>query len=179
MSQMPVVPRDRMNALRSHLAAQEGAVLEPLAAEHGLTLRDAIQCLPDALWRRASGSAFVEVMQEVAGWGPVLVLIHTRDVIFECHGPLPPGDEGRGFYNLRHGSPLRGHLRGDRCGDIFFVRRRFMGRETCSIVLCNHDGEGMFKIFVDRDEQGELREEQVKRFDELSRRLAAATHLSS
>lgn len=174
MNQMPVVLRDRLTALRERLADQEGAVLEPLAAEHGLTLRDAIQCLPEPLWRRASGSAFVEVMQEVAAWGPVLVLIHTQDVIFECHGPLPLGDVSRGFYNLRHGSPLRGHLRGERCADVFFVRRRFMARETCSIVLCNHEGEGMFKIFVDRNEQGELREEQVARFDDLSRRLVAA-----
>lgn len=175
MSQVPTAFQDRRSALRSRLAEKEGAVLEPLAAEHGLTLRDAIECLPASLWRRVPGKAFIDVMQDVATWGTVLSLVHTRDVIFECRSPLPAGDVSRGFYNLQHGSPLGGHLRADRCADIFFLRRRFMGKETCSLVFCNDEGDGMFKIFVDRNEQGELREEQVARFDELSRRLAAAS----
>jgi len=174
MNPTPASPNDHQSSLRSRLAHEPGAILEALAVEHHVTLRETLECLPADLWQRAPGSAFVPILQDVASWGPVLVLVHTPDVILECHGPLPPGGLGRGFYNFEHGSPLRGHLRADHCADVFFVRRLFMGRDTRSIVFCNREGEGMFKIFVDRDEQAELRSEQVERFHALADRVCTA-----
>ena len=52
-----------------------------------------------------------------------------------------------------------------------FVRRPFMGGDSCSVSFFNRRGEAMFKIFVGRDENYQLIASQVERFTALQERF--------
>jgi putative heme utilization carrier protein HutX len=112
-------------------------------------------------------------MQALTGWGEVLLIVHTPDIVLECAGSIPPGSFARGYYNLSGNSPIGGHLKAQNCAQIAFVSRPFMGRPSRSLQFFNASGEAMFKVFVRRDNERNLIAEQVARFEELRRRMAA------
>ena len=157
--------------LREKLAAEPGAVLETLAKEHAVSVRQVAEALPEAMLRSADAGAFVEVMNEVATWGEVTVIVHTDDGIMEFTGPVPRGEMGRGYFNLSGRTGFHGHLRAERCAGIAFVERPFFGRLSASILFFNSDGGTMFKVFVGRDEKRELLADQLAAFRALADRL--------
>lgn len=160
-----------LDAIRRELAENPGGILESTASQHGLSLQAVVELLPQEMWARVPGDLFVEVMQDLTEWGDVTVIAHTRDIILEVEGPVPPGKLGHGFYNLHGDSPIGGHLRADNCKAIVFLRRPFMGKESVSIQFFNAEGGSMFKVFVGRDENRALKPEQVERFEALKARL--------
>jgi putative heme utilization carrier protein HutX len=165
-----------LDHVRRELAENPGGILEATASRHGLPLQTVVECLPGEMWRGFAGDRFIEVMQDLAEWGPVTVVAHTRDVILEVEGPVPPGTLGHGFYNLLGGSPIGGHLRADHCAAVVFVRRPFMGKETLSVQFFNADGEAMFKVFVGRDASRNLKTDQIRRFERLEAHLSAKSN---
>jgi putative heme utilization carrier protein HutX len=164
----------QLNHVRQELADKPDGILEAVASTHGLPLQRVVECLPADKWKRITGEYFIDVMQDVSGWGSITFIVHTKDAIVEFEGPLPGGTSGHGFYNLKGGGGLSGHLRGANCHAIIFLRRSFMGMETLSIQFFNADGESMFKIFVGRDENRRLKADQIERFATLETRFAAA-----
>jgi putative heme utilization carrier protein HutX len=166
---------EKVDRVRQVLAEKPDGVLEAVGAQHGLPLQAVIECLPGKMWKRISGDHFMDVMKDISGWGDIIAIVHTKDVIFEFNGPLPAGAPGHGFYNLKGGSALSGHLRHENCRAIVFLRRPFMGMDTLSVLFLNADGEAMFKIFVGRDEQRRLKTDQVERFAQLESRFAAVS----
>jgi putative heme utilization carrier protein HutX len=164
----------KLDRVRQELAEKPDGVLEAVVAAHGVPLQSVIECLPADKWTRISGEHFVDVMQDISNWGGTTFIVHTKDVIAEFEGPLPSGTSGHGFYNLKGGGGLSGHLRATNCSAIIFLRRLFMGVETQSVQFFNADGEAMFKIFVGRDENRQLKADQIKRFAALEARFPAA-----
>ncbi|WEX08553.1 heme utilization cystosolic carrier protein HutX [Chelativorans sp. AA-79] len=160
--------------LQARLAENQDGILELLAEEHGVSLQAAVESLPEEMWKRVSGEHFVEALTDIASWGDVTIIVHTKDVIMEAHGPLPEGRVGHGFYNLRGGGAVSGHLRAENCKAIIYLRRPFMGKETASVQFFNAKGEAMFKIFVGRNEAGALKADQIDRFTQLENRLNGA-----
>ena len=165
-------PRARLAA---RLAADPDGVIEALAREHGLTTLEATRLLPAANARWAAAESFANLMADLTGWGEVTFIVHTPNIVLECVGPVPPGTVGRGYFNLHGESPIGGHIKADRCAAIAFVRRPFMGRDSCSIQFFDRDGEAMFKVFVRRGADKSLDATQVDRFEQLAGRLAAKT----
>ena len=51
-----------------------------------------------------------------------------------------------------------------------------MGRPSASILFFNIDGGIMFKVFVGRDENRELKADQLRKFRALAGKLAARPH---
>ncbi|WP_245699275.1 heme utilization cystosolic carrier protein HutX [Rhodospira trueperi] len=169
----PDDPRaDVLEVIRARFQESTDGVIEAIATQHGLTPRDVAGCLPVHTGARVDGAHFQAVMDDVADWGEVMVIVHTADLILECRGALPVGQEGHGYFNLRGPGPIGGHIRRDRCGAIQFVSRPFMGSDSHAIMLFNRDGGVMVKIFVGRDETRALRADQVARFVALRDRLA-------
>jgi putative heme utilization carrier protein HutX len=158
-------------ALRAKLAAEPGAIVETVAKDTGATLREVVEALPAEMRRFAPASAFVPVMDDVARWGNVTVIIHTDDGVMEIGGPIPPGKIAKEYFNLSGTIGFHGHLRYERCASIAFVERPFFGRLSASILFLNVDGGIMFKIFVGRDEQRELIGHQLDAFRALADRL--------
>ena len=160
--------------LRQKISENPGVVFEDAAREHNVTPRTIVEALPDAMRCFAPGDAFIPAMDDIAEWGDVTVIIHTEDGIMEFGGPVPKGQVARGYFNLMGRVGFHGHLRHERCGGIAFVERPFMNRTSCLLIFLNKDGGVMFKIFVGRDEKGELKADQLERFRALRERLAAA-----
>jgi len=161
--------------LRSYLAENPGAVIEDVARDHGLSPRAVIEALPSDLVKLRKGSSFAEVMQDIAQWGEVTLIVHTSDGIFEFTGSLPAGEIGRGYFNLMQPKGLHGHLRHERCAVIAFVERPFMGKSSAFVAFLNVDGGVMFKVFVGRDEARALRQDQLERFRTLAERIGIAS----
>lgn len=166
-------PAELRARLTARFAANADGVIETLAREHGVTPLEATRMLPAKNCRWAPASVFAEILGELTAWGDILFLVHTPNVVLECSGPMPAGTPARGFFNLSGKGPISGHLKADRCAAIGFVRRPFMGLDSCSIQFFDHDGDSMFKIFVRRHADRSLDREQVAAFEALARRLAA------
>lgn len=155
--------------LAERLAGNADGILEQIAAEYGVSTLDVVRALPEPHRTLVEGTLFADVMKAIEAWGPILFIVHTRHIVLECEGALPPGSFGRGYYNIHGDSPIGGHIRADGCSAIAFVSRPFMGRESRSVQFFSEDGEAMFKIFVKRDEARNLIAEQVEKFDALRR----------
>ena len=158
-------------ALTALMAENPGAVIEDVARDQKVTPRAVIEALPAGMAQIGGGDAFVPVMQDVAEWGEVTLIVHTADAIFEFTGTVPKGEIGRGYFNLMQPKGLHGHLRHERCGAVAFIERPFMGKSSAFIAFLNVDGGVMFKVFVGRDEARALKEDQLARF----RALAVST----
>lgn len=162
---------DATMTLAERLAKNPDGILERIAVEHGVSTREVVAALPAAHRAFASGARFGDVMADLQDWGEVLFIVHTPDIVLECVGRIPPGNVGRGYYNLHGDSPIGGHIRFEACDSIAFVSRPFMGRHSCSLQFFNSAGEAMFKVFVRRDAERNLLPDQVARFEVLRARL--------
>lgn len=159
-----------LDEVRRELAAKPDGVLEALAEKHRVSYAAVLGCLEPAARRMAAGEHFETIWADLATWGPVTFVVHTRDGVFETKAPIPPGTMGRGYFNIHGESPLGGHLRAERCATIYFVDRLFFGRRSCSVQFVNIDGEAMFKVFVGRGEDREMFPDQLHRFEALRER---------
>jgi len=165
---------DRTNAIKAAIAAKPDGILEVLAEQHAVPLQTVVECLPEETAGRVDGGRFVEVLADIAEWGDITFICHSKDAVIEISGPLPIGKMGHGMYNLQGGKTgLSGHLRPERCAAIYFVSRPFMGVQTKSVQFFNAAGEAMFKIYVGRDEQRRLRADQLERFERLRAAMEA------
>lgn len=164
---------DVKSNLQRLMTEDPGLLFERVASEQKVTVRDAVEALPAEFVRFAPGSAFVEVLTEVAGWGDVTFIVHSNDGIIEFSGPVPKGEMGRGYFNLMSRTGLHGHLRAERCQGVAFVERPFMNKATASILFFNPEGGTMFKIFVGRDEAGAMKTDQLAAFRAIATRLSA------
>ena len=151
--------------LRNTLAENPGQILEMLAGKHQCSFEEIINCLPEGTVHKTDGGRFVEIMQAVAAWNEAVTFIaHTPDVIAEVTGKLPDGSVGRGFYNFKESEPggIHGHIYYENCAAIYLIERPFMGKRTVSLNFINRAGGAMFKIYVGRDQNGELIERQIQ-----------------
>ena len=165
---LAVEPTD---ALRAKAAENPGVVFKDVAHEPNVAPRIVIEALPEAMRRFAPGDKFINAMYDISEWGDVQVIVHTEDGIMECGGPVPKGAVGRGYFNLMSRTGFHGHLKHERCAAIAFVERPFMGRTSNLLIFINHDGGIMFKVFVGRDDKGQLKEDQVAKFKALAGKL--------
>lgn len=165
-------PPPRPDIVADLLANPDG-VLERLADGYGVPTFEVVRALPSEHCAIVPGRRFEEVMSDLTSWGDVLLIVHTPNIVLECKGAIPPGSFARGYYNIHGESPIGGHIKADRCTDIAFVSRPFMGRPSCSIQFFDGDGEAMFKVFVARDSQREMIAPQLKSFERLRDHLCA------
>ena len=165
--------------LHERLARNADGIVEQIARDYGVTPLDVLRAMPGEHRVLAEGTEFEPIMREIAGWGAIMFIVHTNDIVLECEGPLPVGTVGRGYFNLHGDSPIGGHIRAENCQTIAFVSRPFMGRSSCSVQFYNDAGEAMFKIFVRRDENKELVSAQLALFNELRESYAKAQNKSA
>jgi len=165
---------DAEAAVRAALRDNPDGVLELIADKHSVAYRTVLDCLPAENAAMAPKESFDRVWQDITGWGPVVFIVHTADGVFETACIIPPGTHARGYFNIHGDSPLGGHLKIERCAAIYFVDRPFFKRRSCSVQFINGDGQAMFKIFVARDEEKNLKPEQLARFEKLRAEAAIA-----
>lgn len=163
-----------LEAIRASLAEKPDGVLETVAVAHGAPLQTVVEALPDPERLFVTGERFGEIWASLTTWGEVLFLMHTRSVVLEVVGRLPPGTVGRGFFNIHGDGPIGGHIRADACRAIALVDRLFHGRRSCSVQFFDDEGAAMFKVFVRRGPERELVPAQLAAFEALRERLVAA-----
>jgi putative heme utilization carrier protein HutX len=164
-----------LEALKNHLEKTPAAMLENLPEAEGLSMAQRIECLPAALWKRLDGKHYIEVLEEIAAWGKVTLIVHTPDMVLEFSGPFPSGTLGHGYYNLGGSTGLHGHLRPENCGGIYLIKRPFMGKASASLQFLNIAGETMFKVYLGRGEDREIFPHQREALDALGRKYAPET----
>ena len=160
-------------AVAAALAENPDGVVEAIAARAGVSPRVVLDHLPAGAAVPVHHEKFADIWRELAGWGDVLFIVHTADIVLECVGALPDGSYGHGYFNIHGDSPIGGHIKADRCAVIYFVDRMFHGRRSLSVQFMNGDGEAMFKVFVRRDAARELLSDQVEAFETLRSKMAA------
>lgn len=165
---------ERAERARAALAAKPDGVIEAIAAEADVTPAEILAVLPPGAAVLTSSDQFLAIWQDMTGWGDVLVIVHTEDIVLEVEGALPEGSEGHGWFNIHGDSPIGGHIRKDRCASIAFVDRGFHGRRSCSVWFMNGEGRAMFKVFVRRDAEKALLAGQLQRFEALRERMSMA-----
>ena len=154
-------------AVAAVLAENPDGVVEAIAARAGVSPRVVLDHLPAGAAVPVHHEKFADIWRELAGWGDVLFIVHTADIVLECEGTLPVGSFGHGYYNIHGDSPIGGHIKAGNCRAIYLVDRKFHGRRSCSIQFFNGAGEAMFKVFVRRDKARELLPDQLARFEAL------------
>ncbi|MCM2449371.1 heme utilization cystosolic carrier protein HutX [Agrobacterium vitis] len=167
---MAAVDTARLSPLevaKAALAEKPDGVVETIAAEAGVTPAEILAILPPDCVTIAPSEAFEPIWTHLSGWGDVLTIVHTKDVVLEVVGALPPGSIGHGWFNIHGDSPVGGHIRIDHCRSIAFGDRMFHGRRSLSVWFMNGEGAAMLKIFVRRDAQKTLIAEQVALFEQL------------
>lgn len=148
--------------LRAQLAEKPGTMLEAFAKNHGLTVAEVIELLPNNTWKKMDKAFLIDLLKTLPDIGKVTTVIHTADVIFEFSGHFPRGGMAHGFYNLSFKSPFHGHIRINNCQSIYLIERPFMNTQTVSVQFVNTKGDVMFKVFAGRDENHHLVQKQVE-----------------
>jgi len=161
--------------IRAALAEKPNGILEFIAREQNVPLRAVLAELPPGEATAVPGEKFDEIWSELTGWGDVLFLVHTKDVVAEITGRLPAGTHGHGYFNIHGDSPIGGHIKASNCAEIVLLDRTPPeGRRSCSVQFFNGEGEAMFKVFVARDRERNLLPEQLAKFEALKKRVSPA-----
>lgn len=105
------------------------------------------------------------LLQVLPGWGDMTTIVFNSGCVFEFKGPFPAGEEGDDFFNLDGPVPgLHGHLRLAAMDRVRFQDRPHRGRDSYAFVFENAQGQTVFKVFLGRDEQGEIIASQMAAF---------------
>lgn len=158
---------DRRERALAALAEKPDGVIEQIAAKAEVTPAEVLAILPEGAAVVVPSEKWEPIWKDLTSWGEILMIVHTEDIVLEVEGQLPEGSEGHGWFNIHGDSPIGGHIRKERCVSIAFVDRGFHGRRSCSVWFMNADGKAMFKVFVRRDKERNLLEDQVARFEAL------------
>ncbi len=158
---------ERLERAVAALAEKPDGVIEQIAAKAEVTPAEVLSVLPEGAAVVVPAQQWERIWTDLSSWGEILMIVHTEDIVLEVEGRLPEGSEGHGWFNIHGDSSIGGHIRKERCVSIAFVDRGFHGRRSCSVWFMNADGKAMFKVFVRRDKERNLLDEQVKRFETL------------
>lgn len=158
---------DRRQRALAALAEKPDGVIEQIAAKADVTPAEVLAILPEGAAILVPSERWQQIWKDLTSWGEILMIVHTEDIVLEVEGRLPEGSEGHGWFNIHGDSPIGGHIRKERCVSIAFVDRGFHGRRSCSVWFMNADGKAMFKVFVRRDKERNLLDDQVSRFEAL------------
>lgn len=173
MNAVSEIKTDRRDRAIAALAEKPDGVVEAIAANAEVSPAEILEVLPKGAAVIAGKEHFLDIWSEMTGWGEVLFIVHTDDIVLEAEGSLPVGSEGHGWFNIHGDSPIGGHIKKDNCASVTFVDRAFHGRRSCSVWFMNQEGSAMFKVFVRRDENRELITEQLQKFEALRDRYKA------
>src|SRR5690606_35094413 len=92
----------KIKQITQAIAEKPDGILEALAGEYAVSVQTVIECIPGGV-TRIDGSHFVDVLTDIADWGAITFICHSKDAVVEFSGPFPQGRIGHGMYNLQGG----------------------------------------------------------------------------
>ena len=117
------VSGDHHRIIADALAAKPDGVVEQIARECGVPSQAVLEALPEGQRILVPANAFETLWSSLTGWGEVLFIVHTADIVLECVGSLPNGSFGHGYFNIHGDSPIGGHIRAANCRAIYIVAK--------------------------------------------------------
>jgi putative heme utilization carrier protein HutX len=105
------------------------------------------------------------LLQRISTWGNTTTIVLHGGSVFEFKGHFPKGEMAEGYYNLKGDTGFEGHLKLDSIDKILLQSRKHRGRESHAFVFADKAGDTVFKIFLGRDEQGNLLASQLQEFE--------------
>lgn len=112
------------------------------------------------------------LLRDIAQWGPVATIVLHGGSVFEFKGDFPRGTVAEGYYNLKGESGFEGHLGLKAVNRISFQDKQHRGRASYAFCFEGGDGKNIFKIFLGRDQQGEIFADQLASFKRIREALA-------
>ena len=113
-----------------------------------------------------SQERLLELLTQVSGMGHSTTIIFSGGSVFEYKGTFPLGSVGHGFYNFGTGtSGFQGHLNIEKITSVELQTKQHRGREARSFNFHHENGDLVFKVFLGRDESGEMLTNQIELFD--------------
>lgn len=112
------------------------------------------------------------LLRAIATWGNTTTIVIHGGCVFEFKGAFPDGSVSEGFYNLDGPIPgFHGHIRLEAISHIAFQDKIHRGRQSYAFTFQDKDDKNLFKIFLGRDEHGELIQTQVDEFKRIQKQL--------
>jgi len=109
-----------------------------------------------------------QLLEQISDWGAMTTIVIHGGSVFEYTGDFPKATVAEGFYNLQSaGNGFHGHLNLQKIEQIRFQTKPHRGRESYAFVFEDANGDVIFKVFVGRDEKGELLASQRDKFYQL------------
>ena len=119
-----------------------------------------------------SGDQAFDLMRELSTWGRLRTIIIHGGSVFEFDGAFPRGEMGSGYYNLQSAQQgFEGHINLDKVDHIAFQDALHRGRQAYAFIFKDANGDNIFKVFIGRDENGDLLTHQVERFKQIRSNL--------
>ncbi|MEM0986611.1 MAG: heme utilization cystosolic carrier protein HutX [Pseudomonadota bacterium] len=145
--------------------------LERLAREEGMSTFALVGHLPESGCQVVPGARMQEILHDVADWGAVLFITEGNGVITGTSAVLPKIFLHDGYYHFFGESGFGGHIAEHGVQNIAFIDRPFQGRRSLSIHFYDPVGEPMFKVFLSRELNGDMKADQIDRYFALKARL--------
>lgn len=126
---------------------------------------EVLQNIDENIAKAVDAKHFDEIIEDISTWGKILMIKITPSFVIEIKDNMPTGTYGHGYYNFNSkNTSISGHLKVDDIEKIIFVSKKHRGALSHSVVFYDKNGEHIIKIFVARDENMKLLEDQVNRF---------------
>lgn len=110
----------------------------------------------------------LQLLEDLPNWGPVVTIVLHGGCVFEYKGSFPAGSVARGYYNLQGSGPgFYGHLRLNALHHVAFQDTPHAGRQAHALVFADDSDNPLFKVFLGRDEKGDIWSEQLERYEAL------------
>lgn len=142
---------DLTRRLEAALAQKKPWMLGGLAHTFNVTEKEVALALPAGMCAFTSGSSFTKVWEGLVSWEKATFIMQHGGHVVEVSGRIPPGSFGHGFYNLREGQGLGGHIRADAVSDMAFLSMPFMGLESHSVQFFDAGGGVVFSVYAGRE----------------------------
>ncbi|MDX1452658.1 MAG: heme utilization cystosolic carrier protein HutX [Oleiphilaceae bacterium] len=114
-----------------------------------------------------SGQQAEALMRALSTWGKLTTIVLHGGCVFEFKGGFPPGSVAEGYYNLKGAQGFEGHIRLERIARVRFQDRPHRGRASYAFVFEDEAGASLFKVFLGRDEQGEVLADQLAAYERI------------
>ena len=138
--------------LLAALGQKKPWMLDSLAREFCVTERDVAMALPPEMCAFVAGVDFVRVWEALGEWEKATLIVRHEGHVLEISCRIPSGSPGHGFYNLRQGEALGGHIRADAISDAAFLSMPFMGLESHSVQFFDAEGHVVFSVYAGRED---------------------------
>lgn len=116
-------------------------------------------------------SEALPLLEKLPEIGNTTTVILHGGCVFEFKGPFPAGTVAEGYLNLDGPVPgFHGHLRLEAMARVRFQDRPHRGRASYAFVFEDESGRCLFKVFLGREESGEVIPAQLAFFNRLRER---------